>query len=118
MMDKTLAEEKAAEGKTEERSEERIEKRTKAKEELNYYILFANYTHGLALQEMLKKENLPARIAPTPRSIQGELSCGMSLLVKQEHIAAVRDFLERSGAEYHSVVEMPCQIRPHRNRFC
>ena len=89
-----------------------------AENELNYYILFANYTQGLALQEMLRQENLPARIAPTPRSIQGELSCGMSLLVKQEHISAIRAFLERTGAEYHSIVEMPCQIRPRRDRFC
>ncbi|MBR3155047.1 MAG: DUF3343 domain-containing protein [Lachnospiraceae bacterium] len=86
--------------------------------ELNYYILFANYTQGLALLDMLKEEGLNARIAPTPRSIQGELSCGMSLLVKQEDIDAVRSYLERSDAEYHSIVKMPCQIRPNRNRFC
>ena len=86
--------------------------------ETNYYILFANYTQGLALQELLKKEGLSARIAPTPRSIQGELSCGMSLLVKEEYIVAVRAFLERSDAEYHSIVGMPCQIQPRRNRFC
>ena len=86
--------------------------------ELNYYILFANYTQGLALLDMLKEEGLNARIVPTPRSIQGELSCGMSLLVKQEDIDAVRSYLERSDAEYHSIVEMPCQIRPNRNRFC
>ena len=86
--------------------------------ELNYYILFANYTQGLALLDMLKEEGLNARIAPTPRSIQGELSCGMSLLVKQEDIDAVRAYLEQSDAEYHSIVEMPCQIRPNRNRFC
>lgn len=86
--------------------------------ELNYYILFANYTQGLALLDMLKEEGLNARIAPTPRSIQGELSCGMSLLVKQKDIDAVRSYLERSDAEYHSIVEMPCQIRPNRNRFC
>ena len=45
--------------------------------EINYYILFANYTHGLALQELLSRNHLPSRIAPTPRSIQGKLSCGM-----------------------------------------
>lgn len=89
-----------------------------ASEELNYYILFANYTQGLALLDMLKEKGLNARIAPTPRSIQGELSCGMSLLVKQEDIDAVRSYLEGSDAEYHSIVEMPCQIRPNRNRFC
>jgi hypothetical protein len=67
---------------------------------------------------MLKETGLPARIAPTPRSIQGELSCGMSLLVKQENIEAVRSYLAESGAEYHSIVEMPCQIKPRRDRFC
>lgn len=86
--------------------------------ELNYYILFANYTHGLALQELLKQDGLPARIAPTPRSIQGELSCGMSLLVKKEYIAAVRKSIARHQAEYYDIVEMPCQIQPRRNRFC
>ncbi len=86
--------------------------------ELNYYILFANYTHGLALQEQLRKEGLPARIAPTPRSIQGELSCGMSLLVKAEYIEAVRQSIVRNQAEYYDIVEMPCQIQPRRNKFC
>lgn len=87
--------------------------------ELNYYILFANYTQGLALQDMLKAAGLRARIAPTPRSIQGELSCGMSLLVKEEDIGGIRDFLDSTpDAEYYSIVEMPCQIRPHRDRFC
>lgn len=86
--------------------------------EYNYYILFANYTHGLALQEVLQKEGLLARIAPTPRSIQGKLSCGMSLLVKAEHIAAVKESIVRNHAEYYDIVEMPCQIQPRRNKFC
>ncbi len=86
--------------------------------EYNYYILFENYTHGLALQEILQKESLHARIAPTPRSIQGELSCGMSLLVKAEHIASVRECIVRNHAEYYDIVEMPCQIQPRRNKFC
>ena len=89
-----------------------------AETELTYYILFANYTQGLALHELLQAQKLPARIAPTPRSIQGELSCGMSLLVKQEYIAEVRTFLEKSGAEYHSIVELPNQLQPRRNKFC
>ncbi|MDO5111743.1 MAG: DUF3343 domain-containing protein [Clostridia bacterium] len=89
-----------------------------AAQELNYYILFVNYTHGLALQETLKQAGLHARIAPTPRAIQGELSCGMSLLVTAEEIDAVRDCIRDSGAVYHSIVSLPCQIRPNRNKFC
>lgn len=87
-------------------------------QELNYYILFDNYTHGLALQETLKKASLAARIAPTPRTIQGELSCGMSLLVTEEYIEAVKDCINKTGANYHSIVPLPCQIRPERNKFC
>lgn len=86
--------------------------------ELNYYVLFDNYTQGLALQEILQGENIPARISPTPRVLQGELSCGMALLVMPEHIEAVRECIERRGAEYHDIVSLPCQIQPHRNRFC
>lgn len=86
--------------------------------ELNYYILFANYTHGLALQELLKEEGIPSRIAPTPRSIQGELSCGMSLLVQEEHVERARDCIQRNQAAYHDIVSLPCQIQPRRDRFC
>ena len=87
-------------------------------EEINYYILFANYTHGLALQDLLKSEGLKARIAPTPRAIQGELSCGMSLLVLPEDIDAVRACIEKHNTPHHSIVPLPCQIRPGRGRFC
>lgn len=87
-------------------------------ENLSYYILFANYTHGLALQDLLKQHNLPARIAPTPRAIQGELSCGMSLLVKAEHIEAVRDCIRKHNAEYHDIVAMENPIQPGRGKFC
>ena len=87
-------------------------------EEINYYILFVNYTHGLALQDLLKIEGLKARIAPTPRAIQGELSCGMSLLVLPEDIDAVRACIEKHNAPHHRIVPLPCQIRPGRGRFC
>ncbi len=88
------------------------------KRKLNYYILFENYTHGLALDKILKEEGLKARIAPTPRSIQGKLSCGMSLLVQEEDIDSVRECIERRKARYYSIVEMECQINPNRNVFC
>ena len=87
-------------------------------DEINYYILFANYTQGLALQDLLKSEGLKARIAPTPRSVQGELSCGMSLLVLPADIDAIRDCIARHNAHHHSIVELPCQIRPGRGKFC
>ncbi|MFW5629204.1 MAG: DUF3343 domain-containing protein [Acetivibrio ethanolgignens] len=86
--------------------------------DLNYYILFENYTHGLALQELLQKKGLPSRIAPTPRTIQGELSCGMSLLIEASAIKAVTDCIKEHKVRYYSIVEMPCQINPYRGKFC
>ena len=89
-----------------------------ADNELNYYILFANYTQGLALQDMLKEAGLPARIAPTPRSIQGELSCGMSLLVEADMIEQAKDVIGREKAVYHSIVSMENPLQPRRDQYC
>ena len=86
--------------------------------ELNYYVLFDNYTQGLALQEILQGEAVPARITPTPHVLQGELSCGMALLVLPRDIEAVRACIAHHGAAYHDIVALPCQIRPRRDRFC
>ena len=85
---------------------------------LNYYILFDNYTQGLALHELLRSGGLRARIAPTPRTLEGSRPCGMSLLVKAEDIGAVRECMERRNAAYRDVVETPCQIDPGRGKFC
>ena len=89
-----------------------------AVETLNYYILFENYTQGLALYDLLKEAGLRSRIAPTPRQVQGELSCGMSLLVSEADIGAVRAFLEGSDAAYVRIAELAGQIRPGRDRYC
>ena len=87
-------------------------------DEINYYILFSTYTQGMALKEIFRKEGIPCRIAPAPRSIQGELGCGMSLLLKSEDIDAARACIAANGAEYYDIVPLACQIRPDRNRFC
>ncbi len=85
---------------------------------INYYILFEEYTQGLMLQEQLREENISSRIAPAPRSIQGELGCGMSLLIQPEDIERVRTCIEKNRAEYYDIVSLPCQIKPRRDRFC
>lgn len=87
-------------------------------ERINYYILFENYTQGLLLQDYLREEHIPSRIAPAPRSIQGKLGCGMSLLIQPEDIDAVHACILRRQAEYYDIVPLPCQIKPHRDKFC
>jgi hypothetical protein len=86
--------------------------------DVRYYILFANYTHGMALHDLLTAAGIPNRIAPAPRSIQGELSCGMSLLVMPEDIEAARVCIEQNKAQYHDIVPLAGQIKSQRDRYC
>ena len=85
---------------------------------LHYYILFKTYTQGMMMQELLKKDGIKSRIAPAPRAIQGELGCGMSLLIEPELIDAVRESIAKTKAEYHDIVPYETSINPGRNRFC
>ncbi|SDB19472.1 DUF3343 domain-containing protein [Eubacterium oxidoreducens] len=85
---------------------------------LNYYILFETYTQGMELQQMLRKEQIPSRIAPTPRSIQGELGCGMSILLKEEHLEDAKACIKKNKAEYYDLVGLKPQINPKRDRYC
>ena len=57
---------------------------------LRYYILFANLEQGMRLHELLDENEIPNRIAPAPRAIQGKLSCGVSLMIKPEDVEAAR----------------------------
>lgn len=87
-------------------------------EDINYYILFDNYTHGLALYKLLQLDSIPARISPTPHILQEKVSCGMSLLVMPEDIDAVRACIAEHGAAYHDIAALPCQIKTDRFKFC
>ena len=85
---------------------------------IRWYILFHNYEQGLALHDLLDRHGHKNRIAPAPRAIQGELSCGMSLLIEPEDIEAVRACIAENRGEYHSIVPLEGQIRSHRDRYC
>jgi hypothetical protein len=85
---------------------------------MRYYILFANYEQGLALRDILLQDNVPNRIAPAPRAIQGDLSCGMSLLIEPEHLDAAKRSIEAHHAAYHRIASLEGQIRPNRDQYC
>ena len=85
---------------------------------VRWYILFANYEQGMALHDLLDRNEIRNRIAPAPRAIQGELSCGISLLVEEEDIAAARACIDEHRAPHHSIVPLAGQIKPHRDRYC
>ena len=83
-----------------------------------WYILFSNYEQGLALHDLLDRHDIRNRIAPTPRAIQGELSCGISLLVEEADIDAARACIEENHAVYFAIRPLAGQIKPHRDKYC
>ena len=89
-----------------------------ANSDLRWYIMFVNYEQGMALRDLLLKHNIRNRIAPAPRSIQGELSCGMSLLIEDEDIESALTCIVENKGEYHSIVPLAGQIKSHRDKYC
>ena len=87
-------------------------------EDVRYYILFANYEQGLALHGLLSENGVTNRIAPAPRSIQGELSCGMSLLIDPADLDAAKTCISKNHAAYHSIVPLTGQMHARRDRYC
>ena len=86
--------------------------------DLRWYILFVNYEQGLALRDLLLKHNVKNRIAPAPRAIQGELSCGMSLLIEDTDVESALTCIVKNKGEYHSIVPLTGQIKSHRDKYC
>ncbi len=86
--------------------------------ELNYYILFETYEQGMALHDLLTRHHIDNRIAPTPRAIQGRLSCGMSLLIRPELIDGARSVIQAGNAVYYDIVPVENAFRSRRDRYC
>lgn len=86
--------------------------------DIRWYILFANYEQGLGLRDLLLKHGVKNRIAPAPRVIQGELSCGMSLLIEDVDIESALGCIVENKGEYHSIVPLAGQIKSHRDKYC
>jgi hypothetical protein len=55
-------------------------------DKVRWYVLFKNYEQGLALHDLLDRNNIRNRIAPAPRAIQGDLTCGISLMLEEEDV--------------------------------
>lgn len=88
------------------------------KSTVNYYVLFETYTQGMTLQEYMREDGVFSRIAPAPRSIQGELGCGMSLLILEKDYEKAMECIHKHHAAYYDIVALENQIDPKRNKFC
>lgn len=87
-----------------------------APEIIDYYILFHNHTEGMALYQYIRAHGANARICPVPRTASA--CCGMSLLVLEEDIEAVRRCVAESGITILDIVGLPRDINSHRDRYC
>ena len=84
---------------------------------INYYVLVETYTQALEIQRILREGNVPSRITPTPHSIQNIVGCGVAILLLPENLEAAKECIQTNGVNYHSIVSLPCQINPKRDKF-
>ena len=85
---------------------------------VRWYILFENYEQGLALHELLSNNGLNNRIAPAPRCLKEAEACGMSLLIEDPDIEAVRACIEANHGEYRTIVPLSGQLQSRRDKYC
>ena len=87
-------------------------------DKIRWYVLFQNYEQGLALHDLLDRNEIKNRIAPAPRAIQGKLTGGISLLIEPEDIDAARACIEENKAPHYAIASLAGQIQSHRDRYC
>lgn len=83
-----------------------------------YYILFKTHEQAMALHDLLDREGIKNRIAPAPRVLQGKLSCGVSLLIEESEIDAVRSCITAHEAEHHIIAPLAGQLQAKRDKYC
>lgn len=62
---------------------------------MKYYILFPNFTSGLALESLLKKAKIKYTIVPTPRELS--VSCGICIQYEKQDEEAIRKIVENNS---------------------
>lgn len=62
-----------------------------------YYVLFPNQTNGIKLDRILRALGYKVSIVPTPREFSK--SCGISLMVNEKDLPAVKDSIEKNKIE-------------------
>lgn len=83
---------------------------------INWYVLFPNHENGLLLYNALKGEGIKTTIVPTPRKAQK--CCGISLLVDETQLGAVRACVEREGVEILDIISLADDRDAARDKYC
>ena len=72
--------------------------------EKQHFVLFHDHTSGMELYRKLKERGIRTTIAPTPRSISK--CCGISLLVREEDLAGIRNFIKEHEIRVMDIVAL------------
>ncbi|MEE1086976.1 MAG: DUF3343 domain-containing protein [Schaedlerella sp.] len=83
---------------------------------MQHYVLFPNHDNGMRLYKELKALGRKPVIVPTPR--QASKCCGISLLVKEEDLEAVKQCIEEHDIEIWGISEIEKDVKPNRDRYC
>lgn len=83
---------------------------------IQHYVLFPNHDNGMRLYKELKVQGVKATIAPTPRA--ASKCCGISLLVKEADLEAVKSCIEEHDIEILGIAEIEKDVNPNRDRYC
>lgn len=62
---------------------------------IRFYILFPNYTSGLVLEAVLKKEKIKYTIVPAPRELSS--SCGISIMYDEKDEEKIKLLVEENS---------------------
>ena len=85
-------------------------------QKIQHYVLFPNHDKGMRLYGILKEAGIKATIAPTPRV--ASKCCGISLLVREEDLEAIRKFIDENHIEILKIAAIERDINPQRDRYC
>jgi len=84
--------------------------------ELQHYVLFPNHDNGMRLYRALKALGFRAVIAPTPRA--ASKCCGISLLIAEKDLAAVKQCISDNNIEIWEIAVIERDVDPQRDRYC
>ncbi len=81
---------------------------------ITWYILFPNHHMGLRLKKELDSQDIKAMISPTPR--EASTSCGISLIVEEKDIPAIKRIIEGKHIQVLDIVSI--QKKEWKYRSC
>lgn len=83
---------------------------------IQHYVLFPNHDNAMRLYKELKNLGVRAVIAPTPRSVSK--CCGVSLMVEEKDLDAIRTCIEEYQIEIWEIAAVERDVNPKRDRYC